>query len=186
MKPDKTTARFGGTNSSCSGSRRHLRQMRQPEHLVCWCQRRFRALGKKVKGRQAPHRDRHAWPDAERSHSLRRYGSRRCFNGAEISALSLSLTAPHLCRWRLRRRQAEALAPGPCNWTIEIIKWSDTAIGFVVLPRAGWLSALLLGSAAAAALPRTGRVRSETQRPRRSSQAFACVTRRIARYWIRS
>jgi transposase len=57
----------------------------------------------------------------------------------------------------------DALA-GMGKWTIEIIKRSDTAKGFKVLPAAGSSSALSLGSADAAVWPKIGKLPSNLRK----------------------
>jgi len=51
------------------------------------------------------------------------------------------------------------------RWTIEIVKRSDTAQGFVLLPGAGSSSPPSLGSADARGLPKTSRLPSPAPKP---------------------
>ena len=49
-------------------------------------------------------------------------------------AASVPLAAPHLRRWRLRRHQLRT-PQNHGDWTLEIVKRSDAAKGFILLPR---------------------------------------------------
>ena len=90
--------------------------------------------GKKIKGRK-----RHIVTDTQ-SHLLglivheasieERRPLRPCFD-----PFALSLAAPYLCRWWLCRDKLRKALKRIGEWTIEIIKRSDTAHGFEVLPR---------------------------------------------------
>jgi hypothetical protein len=59
------------------------------------------------------------------------------------------------------------------EWTVQIVKRSDIAKGFEVLPAAGWSSALSPGSAAAADWPRIGRKPSPAPKAGSSSPISA-------------
>ena len=63
----------------------------------------------------------------------------------ESCAQPVSLVAPRLCRQCLCRRQTEGCSPSQLGtWTIEIVKRSDAAKGFVLLHQgAGWLERTL-------------------------------------------
>ena len=88
-------------------------------------------------GSQAAHPGRHAGPLAERRRSFRRYSGsrRRCTGARQTDAGAVSLHRAHLRRWRLsgaarwRRRRRTG------TWKIEIVKRSDIAKGFIVLPK---------------------------------------------------
>ncbi|MET4448605.1 transposase [Bradyrhizobium sp. GM2.2] len=62
-------------------------------------------------------------------------GSRRRARCPVQHSLPLPLAAPYLRRWRLCRRKAQGGAGKIGRWTVEIIKRSDAAQGFEVLPR---------------------------------------------------
>jgi transposase len=45
------------------------------------------------------------------------------------------VASPSVCRWRLRRAKLRDALAKFGNWTVEIVKRSDQAAGFEVLPR---------------------------------------------------
>ncbi len=127
----------GGARSRWPQGKSDRRGDRQPigqNHRVRWSSR--------LRGReddqapQAPYPDRHhrpaGWDDRP---SGERAGPRRCPGSAGECEQLVSLAASCLRRWRLCRRQAEGALKGLGNWTIEIVKRSDAAKGFILLPR---------------------------------------------------
>ncbi len=88
-------------------------------------------------GTQAPHRHRHAGQSGRSGRSSRRYpGSRRRPVALGFDPPTLPMAAPCLRRWRLCGREtARGVWRGSENGQLEIIKRSDSAKGFEVLPR---------------------------------------------------
>mgnify|MGYP001216088721 CR=1 FL=1 len=80
---------------------------------------------------------------------------RSCPTGWCIFGVSLSRSCAMFCRWWLRWRKARESSAWHRNMDHEIVKRSDTAKGFVVLPGAGLSSERWLGSIETGASPRT-------------------------------
>lgn len=139
--------------------------------------------GKESQRPQASYRLRHARADALRSYSWGRCaGSRRSSGSAEGDPPSLSLVAHIFADGGYAGDKLRAAPHDQGVWTIEIIKRSDTAKGFELLPR-WWVVERTF-----AWLGRCRRLAKDWEKTAQSSTVWAfiasirLISRRLARY----